>query len=100
MSNKKIDVQADFLFSLVLVVLLVVFFIALIGYKPVARRAPLVVMIPLSLMVLGEVVRTTKRLRSVKRKNSTQTILPKLDKKKLKRAILILAWLIILLVIR
>ena len=36
MSNKKIDVQADFLFSLVLVVLLVVFFIALIGYKPVA----------------------------------------------------------------
>ncbi len=98
MSNKKIDVQADFLFSLVLVVLLVVFFIALIGYKPVARRAPLVVMVPLSLMVLGEVVRTTKRLRSVKRKNSTQTILPKLDKKKLKRAILILAWLIILLV--
>ena len=98
MSNKKINVQADFLFSLFLVALLVVFFIALIGYKPVTRRAPLVVMIPLSLLVLGETIRITQKLRSLKRENSTQTLLPRLDKKELKKALQILAWLIILLV--
>jgi hypothetical protein len=97
-SNNKINVQADFLFSLLLVALLVVFFIALIGYKPVTRRAPLVVMIPLSLLVLGETVRITQKLRSLKRENSTQTLLPRLDKKKLKKALQILGWLIILLV--
>jgi hypothetical protein len=97
-SNKKINVQADFLFSLFLVALLVVFFIALIGYKPVTRRAPLVVMIPLSLLVLGETIRITQKLRSLKRENSTQTLLPRLDKKELKKALQILAWLIILLV--
>ena len=99
MSNNKINVQADLLFSLLLVALLVVFFIALIGYKPVTRRAPLVVMIPLSLLVLGETVRITQKLRSLKRENSTQTLLPRLDKKKLKKALQILGWLIILLVI-
>ena len=98
MSNKKINVQADFLFSLFLIALLVVFFIALIGYKPVTRRAPLVVMIPLSLLVLGETVRITQKLRSLRRENSTQTLLPRLDKKELKKALQIIIWLIVLLV--
>ncbi len=97
MSNKKINVQADFLFSLFLVALLVLFFIALIGYRPVTRRAPLVVMIPLALMVLGETVKITRKLRALKRENSTQTLLPRLDRKKLAKALQILVWLIILL---
>jgi len=97
-SNKKINVQADFLFSLLLIALLVIFFIALIGYKPVTRRAPLVVMIPLSLMVLGETFRITQKLRALKRENATQTLFPRLDKEKLTKALQILAWLIILLV--
>lgn len=99
MSNKKINVQADFLFSLFLLALLVVFFIALIGYKPVTRRAPLVVMIPLSVLVLGETIRIIQKLRSLKGENSTRTLLPRLDKKELKKALQILAWLIILLVL-
>ena len=98
MSNKKINVQADLLFSLLLIVLLVVFFIALIDYKPVTRRAPLVVMIPLALMVLVETVKIIQKLRTLKRENSTQTFLPRLDKKKLGKALQILAWLIVLLI--
>ena len=98
MSDKKINVQADLLFSLLLIVLLVVFFIALIDYKPVTRRAPLVVMIPLTLMVLGESIKITQKLRALKRENSTHTLLPRLDRKKLGKALQILAWLIVLLV--
>ncbi|MBT8369538.1 MAG: tripartite tricarboxylate transporter TctB family protein [Deltaproteobacteria bacterium] len=98
MSNKKINVKADFLFSLFLLALLVVFFIALIGYKPVTRRAPLVVMIPLSLLVLGETVRITQKLRSSKHENSTQAFIPRLDKKGLKKAFQIIVWLIVLLI--
>lgn len=98
MSNKKINTQADFLFSLLLLALLVVFFIALIGYKPVTRRAPLLVMIPLSLMVLGETVRIIRKLKSVRREDSKASFfLPNLDKKMLKKAIQIFIWLIILL---
>lgn len=98
MSDKKINVQADFLFSLLLIALLVVCFIALIDYRPVTRRAPLVVMIPLVLMVLGETFRITKKLRAIKRENSTHTLLPRLDRNKLAKASQILGWLIILLV--
>ncbi len=98
MSDKKINVQADFLFSLLLIALLVVCFIALIDYRPVTRRAPLVVMIPLALMVLGETVRIMQKLRAAKRENSTQTLLPRLDPQQLVKASQILIWLIILLV--
>lgn len=99
MSNKKINPQADFLFILFLIVLLIVFFIALAGYRPVTRRAPLVVMIPLSLMVLGETVRVIRRLRTVRRENPEEAfILPRLDKKILKKALQIVVWLIILLI--
>lgn len=100
MSNKKINVQADFLFLLVLVALLMVFFVALLGYKPVTRRAPLLVMIPLSLMVLGETIRVLQKLRSQKRENSAASFfIPDFDRKMLKKAIQILAWLIVLLII-
>jgi hypothetical protein len=98
-SNKKINVQADLLFSLLLIILLVVFFIAMIDYKPVTRRAPLVVMIPLALMVLVETVKIVQKLRVQKRENSTQTFWPRLDRKKLSKALQILAWLIVLLVL-
>ena len=98
MSDKKINVQADFLFSLLLIALLVVFFIALIDYRPVTRRAPLVVMIPLALLVLGETFKITRKLRALKRENSTQTLLPRLDRNKFAKASQILVWLIILLV--
>lgn len=98
MSNKKINVQADFLFSLLLIALLVVFFIALIDYRPVTRRAPLVVMIPLALMVLGETFKITRQLRTLKRENSAQTLFPRLDRNKLTKASQILGWLIVLLV--
>ena len=98
MSDKKINVQADLLFSLLLIVLLVVFFIALTDYKPVTRRAPLVVMIPLAFMVLVETVKIIGKLRTLKRADATQTFLPRLDKKKLGKALQILAWLIVLLI--
>ena len=98
MSDKKINVQADLLFSLLLIVLLVVFFIALTDYKPVTRRAPLVVMIPLAFMVLVETVKIIGKLRTLKRADTTQTFLPRLDKKKLGKALQILAWLIVLLI--
>jgi len=98
-SNKKINVRADLLFSLLLIVLLAVFFIALSGYKPVTRRAPLVVMIPLTLMVLGETVRIIHKLRALKQEDPTQNLFPKLDKKKLAKALQIIVWLIALLVL-
>ena len=99
MSNKKINPQADLLFILFLIVLLLVFFIALAGYRPVTRRAPLMVMIPLSLMVLGETVRVIKRLRSVRKENPEESsIFPTLDKKWLKKALQIVVWLIVLLI--
>ncbi|MBW2443288.1 MAG: tripartite tricarboxylate transporter TctB family protein [Deltaproteobacteria bacterium] len=98
MSDKKINVQADFLFCLLLIALLVVCFVAMIDYRPVTRRAPLVVMIPLAFMVLGETIRITKKLRALRRENSTRTLLPRLDPQKLAKASQILIWLIVLLV--
>lgn len=97
MSGKDIDVQTDLLFCVILIFLLAIFFIAVSGYKPVTRRAPLMVMVPLAFMLLGEALKIIQNLRSLKREDTTQTLLPRIEKQKLGKAVQILVWLVILL---
>jgi hypothetical protein len=96
-TGKNIDVRTDLFFCLILLVLLAVFFIAASGYKPVTRRAPLLVMIPLAFMLLIEALKIIQKLRSLKRVDPTLSLVPKIDRHKLRKAAQILVWLIVLL---
>ena len=96
-TGKDIDVRTDLLFCLILILFLAVFFIAASGYKPVTRRAPMVVMVPLTFMLLGEVFKIIQKLRSLRREDTTQTFLPRIDRQKLGKGVQILVWLVILL---
>ena len=85
------------MFCLFLLVLLAVFFIAAGGYKPVTRRAPLLVMIPLAAMLLGQLVLIVKNLQRVSAAHPEQKGLLQIDRQAIHRAFQILVWLVLLL---
>ncbi len=86
----------DLLFCLLLIVLLAIFFVACLGYKPVTRRAPLVVMIPLSMMLVGQLVVLVRKLKHARTKPGENSLLPKIDAKKLRKAAQLLLWMVLL----
>lgn len=94
--KEKTNVQADLLFCLLLIVLLVVFFVATLGYKPVTKRAPLVVMIPLGMMLVGQLAVLVKKLKQTRAENVENSLLPKIDVKKLWKAAQLLLWMMLL----
>jgi hypothetical protein len=59
-SGEQKNVMADFIFTIILSILLVVFLIDAVGFHPVARRAPMVVMIPLILLIIIQIIRLTR----------------------------------------
>lgn len=87
----------DLFFCLLLIVLLVVFFVALLGYRPVTRRAPLIVMIPLAMMLVGQFVVLVRKLKHAGAKTVESSLLPKIDAKKLRKAAQLLLWMMFLL---
>jgi hypothetical protein len=76
--------------------MLVVFFVATLGYKPVTRRAPLVVMIPLAIMLVGQLAVLVKKLKQTRAKNAEYSLLPRIDTKKLRKAAQLLLWMVLL----
>ena len=94
--NEKPNVRSDLLFCLLLVVLLVVFFVAVLGYKPVTRRAPLIVMIPLAVMVVGQAAVLVKKLRQTRAENVESSLLSKIETKKLGKAAQLFLWMVFL----
>lgn len=90
------NIQADLLFCLFLMVLLVVLFIAALGYKPVTRHAPMIVMIPLAFMLVGQVIMIGRKLRQMRRERVASSILPHIEREKLWKAGQLLIWMIIL----
>lgn len=95
--KEKTNVQVDLFFCLLLIALLVVFFVAARGYKPVTRRAPLLVMIPLAMMLVGQFVVLVRRLNRARNKTGENSLLPKIDAKKLRKAAQLLLWMMFLL---
>ena len=90
------NVQADFLFCLFLIVLLVVFFVAAMGYKPVTRHAPMVVMVPLAVMLAGQIAMLVKKFRHIRHKNEKIALLPRIEREKLLKAAQLLIWMVVL----
>lgn len=74
MSSKETDksnVGADLLFCLFLFGLVVIFFIMAIGYKPVTRHAPMVVLIPLAFLLILQIALSIKKLKGIKDSGGT-----------------------------
>jgi hypothetical protein len=94
--KEKTNVQVDLFFCLLLIVLLAVFFVASLGYKPVTRRAPLVVMIPLAMMLVGQFVILVRKLKRTRAKTVGNSLLPTIDTKKLWKAAQLLLWMALL----
>jgi len=94
--KEKTNVQVDLFFCLLLIVLLAVFFVASLGYKPVTRRAPLVVMIPLAMMLVGQLVILVRKLKRTRAKTVENSLLPKIDTRKLWKAAQLLLWMVLL----
>ncbi len=94
--KEKADVQVDLLFCLLLMVMLGVFFVAILGYKPVSRRAPLIVMIPLAVMLGGQLTALVKRLKQSRAKIIESSFLLIIKGEKIKKGVLLLLWMIIL----
>lgn len=86
----------DLFFCLLLIVLLVIFFVASLGYKPVTRRAPLIVMIPLAMMLVGQFVVLVRKLKHGGAKTVESFLLPTIDAKKLRKAGELLLWMALL----
>ena len=100
MSNSRKEksvLQADLWFCIFFLALLAVFFIVAGGYKPVTRRAPLIVMIPLVAMLLWQLVLTVKNLRRVSIAHPKQSGLLKINPQANHRAFQIILWLVLLL---
>lgn len=96
--KEKTNVQADLFFCLLLIVLLVVFFVATLGYKPVTRRAPLVVMIPLAIMLVGQLAVLVKKFKQSRAENVENSLFSKIDTRKLRKAAQLLLWMALLIV--
>lgn len=94
--KKEVNLQADLLFCLLLLLLLLVFFVATLGYKPIARRAPLIVMLPLAGMLIGQVVVLVKKLRQRQSEDVEVSLLPTIEAEKLKKALFLSLWMILL----
>jgi len=94
--KEEMNLQADLLFCLLLLLLLVIFFVSALGYKPIARRAPLIVMLPLAGMLLGQVLVLVKKLRKQQFDGLEVSLLPTIEAEKLKKAIFLMVWMIIL----
>lgn len=95
--KEKSVLQADLWFCLFLLALLAVFFIAAGGYKPVTRRAPLLVMIPLAVMLLGQLVLILKKLKRINISHPEQSGLLQINHQEVRRAFQILLCLMLLL---
>jgi hypothetical protein len=95
--NEKTNVRVDLFFCLFLIVLLVVFFVATLGYKPVTRRAPLIVMIPLAIMLVGQLAVLVNKIKKTRAKTVENSLLPKIDAEKLRKAVQLLLWMMFLL---
>ncbi len=95
--KEKSVLQADLWFCLFLLALLTMFFIAAGGYKPVTRRAPFLVMIPLAAMLLGQLVLILKNLHRVNISQQEQSGLLQINRQAVRRASQILLWLVLLL---
>ena len=100
MDTEKKEIRTyymDLLFCAFLISLLCVFFIAAIDYSSASRRAPLIVMIPLTLMVIGQTWVTLSKIRRAKSTKTMVTVLKEMDPKAVSRAAKILVWLVLLL---
>jgi hypothetical protein len=100
MDTEKNEIQKyymDLLFCAFLIVLLGVFFFAATDYSSASRRAPLVVMIPMALMVLGLTWATIAKIRRTKSASTLGTVLKEMDPDALSRGAIILLWLFLLL---
>jgi len=91
------NIRADLWFCLFLLALLAVFFTATISYKPVTRRAPMVVMIPLAFMLVGQLCLIIRKIRRLKPKDPNTDLFPSIEKQKIHKSIQILVWLVLLL---
>lgn len=94
--KEKLNIQADLLFCLFLIGLLAIFFIEAFGYRPVTRRAPLVVMIPLAFMLLGQLLILIKKYRQIRAENPETSLIPKIERESMRKATVLLAWMILL----
>lgn len=97
--NGQTNVRADLLFSLFLLGLVIVFFVAAMGYKPVTRYAPLVVLIPLVIMVLLQLAIILKRLKEYKPAGQALSLFKFVDVSDLKKGGHLLLWMLILMVL-
>jgi hypothetical protein len=88
----------DLLFSLFLLLLLVVFFIAAKDYSWASRRAPFVIMIPMVFMVAGQTWATIAKLRQVRANTARGMKMLEMDPKDVSKGSQILIWLVLLLV--
>lgn len=93
------NILLDLLFCLFLIAMLVVFFVAVFGYSPLTRRAPMVVMIPLAAMLLGQTVITTKKFNRLKSASPVFSFFPKDLHENFKKGVQVLAWLVFLLLV-
>ena len=100
MDTKREEIKKHYLnllFCAFLIILLVVFFIAAIDYSSASRRAPLVVMVPLILMVVGQAGVTVVKIRRTKSAGTLGTVLKEMDPGAVSRGAKILVWLVLLL---
>jgi TctA family transporter len=98
-ASDKVDVQPDLFFCFLLILLLAVFFVAALGYKPVTRRAPVIVMIPLAVMLVGQAAVLVKKLKQILAENVESSLLPRIEEKKLRKAVVLLLWMMFLMLV-
>jgi len=100
-SPERQSIRLELLFCLFLLTLMIVFFIMCLGYQPAARRAPLVVMTPLTVMILSQLALLGRRYLATKHhgKNKEKSFYEQITTEKTVKGYLLLVWLIIFIVL-
>ena len=87
----------DLLFRIFLLLLLAVFFIAATDYSPASRRAPLVIMVPVFIMVAVQTWANVVRIRRMRADAPPGSIKIKMEAADVSKGAQILIWLVLLL---
>ena len=98
-SDKKREFMADVYFCLFLMALVLVFFIASLGYRNVTRNPSWVVMAPLALMTAGQLWATMKKLKRLRAEISGFSWRPDFDPARIRKGLGLLVWMLVMMVL-
>ncbi|MBW2000781.1 MAG: tripartite tricarboxylate transporter TctB family protein [Deltaproteobacteria bacterium] len=98
-NNRRINPRADLLFCLFLLALVIVFFVAAMGYRPVTRYAPMVVLVPLVFMLLLQLAIILREFKGYEIQGLFRSFFRFLDPVDLKKGGQLFLWMVALMVL-